>query len=328
MTIASLKTKDQFEGNGSTCDFELPFMFMRDEDIEVIVSDANGFETVQALGSDYELTGAGKQTCGECHMKRTLQSGEMLFVRRSPVLTQETDYLENGAFPAASHEAALDKLTMICQALSERLDRTISLRISSAVEGLVLPEPDADKLLGWNAAQSNLENKDVADFGQVLIPLSVGQGGTGAATTTEALINLGFGATGMAVACCESGDEVIKTIDPMDTFVRTFSGSLLKAAYGDEAQEHTGTDLSDLVVERNHISWTLAADSQFTDVVLPYDGTYVFHVYPEGHNLALAASYKTEEVLLEPNPLAGEIRLVIEQYNARKTILAVQNVRA
>nr|WP_321259712.1 phage tail fiber protein [uncultured Pseudodesulfovibrio sp.] len=326
MTIASLKTKEYFSGNGSTRVFELPFMFMRDEDVEVLVSDAEGVETVQVLGSDYTLTGAGEQSCGVCHMSRTLQKEEVLFVRRSPVLTQEADYLENGAFPAASHEAALDKLTMICQALSERLDRTISLRISSAVEGLVLPEPAADNVLGWNAAQDNLENKEIIDFGQVAIPISVTQGGTGATNPTEALIGLGFGATGMAVSCCSTGEEVLQTIDSEGNIVRTLSGSLLKAVYGDEAQVHTGTDLSELVVERNHVVWTLTEESHFTDVSLPYDGTYVFHVYPAGYELNLAVSYKMSEMLASPNPLAGEIRVVVEQFNARKTILVVQNM--
>jgi len=328
MTIASLKTKDNFDGNGSTENFELPFMFLRDEDVEVIVSDLDGIETVQVLGSDYTLTGAGEQTCGECHMNRKLQSGEILFVRRSPALTQEADYLENGAFPAASHEAALDKLTMICQALSERLDRTISLRISSAVEGLVLPEPEADKLIGWNASQTNFENKDITDFGQVTVPIPVSMGGAGAKSTTEALDHLGFGAIGMAVACCGSGDEVLETIAPNGKLVQTVSGCLLKAAYGDEAQVHTGTDLFELTVERNHIAWTLTAESQFTDVALPYDGTYVFHIYPEGNDLSLAAFYKTDGYQVGPSPLAGEIRVVVEQYNERKTILSLQNVEA
>ncbi len=106
------------------------------------------------------------------------------------------------------------------------------------------------------------------------------------------------------------------------------TSDLLQAVYGDEAQTHTDTDLSALTVNRNHIKWTLTEASQFSDVTLPYDGTYIFHVYPAGFGLVLAASYKTDGGLADPDSAAGEIRIVIEQYNSRKSIIGLQNVEA
>ena len=44
--------------------------------------------------------------------------------------------------------------------------------------------------------------------------------------------------------------------------------------------------------------------------------------------LVLAASYKHDGSLPSPDPDAGEVRIVVEQYNARKTILSLQNVEA
>lgn len=122
---------------------------------------------------------------------------------------------------------------------------------------------------------------------------------------------------------------VEQAIDLADAnILRANVTKLLTAVYGDEAQTHTGTDLSGLTVIRNHIQWTLTADSQFSDVTLPYDGTYVFHVYPAGHGLTLAASYKTDGNLPDVDTAAGEVRIVVEQYGSRKSIISLQNMEA
>jgi hypothetical protein len=81
-------------------------------------------------------------------------------------------------------------------------------------------------------------------------------------------------------------------------------------------------------VTRNHVSWTLTANSSFSEATLPYDGTYVFHVYPATYTLTLAAAYKTDGNLPDPDPAAGEIRIVVEQYNSRKSIISLMNLEA
>lgn len=330
MTISSTIAKTVYAGNGSTTAFAVPFPFTRDEDIEVVLSSLES-ETVQASSTDYQLAGAGESSGGTCTMTAPPQEGETLVIRRNPAMVQEVDYVENDAFPASSHEAALDKLTMICQALAERLDRTLSFRISSAVSGVELPDPDPGCLLGWNEDGDNLRNAELANFGEVVLPLSVNQGGTGAETGDNALDNLGFGTTGKAVAAAGTESEGLAALDaePADTAIlKADLPDLLQAVFGDEAQTHTGPDLADLTVTRNHIMWTLTGASQFSDVALPYDGSYVFHVYPATSALSLATSYKTDGNLPDPDAAAGEIRLVVEQYNSRKTIVSLQNMGA
>ncbi|NDV18234.1 hypothetical protein GO013_02220 [Pseudodesulfovibrio sp. JC047] len=334
MTISSEKSKEAYKSSTDS-PYVVPFMFVNDEDIEVVLKQKDGTEVPLSLGTEYQLFGAGDQAGGQCQLTTPLDEDEALFIRRSPRITQETDYIENAAFPAASHEAALDKLTMICQSLSERLDRTITLRISSAVKGLHLPEPEKNTIIGWNATQTDLENKKITDYGQVSIPIPVDQGGTGTDNVTDALINFGFGATGMALCGCETSNEAFETVVSGESFetiisekklVQSDCRALLRTVYGDEAQVHTGTDLSGLTISRNHVLWTLTTDSQFSDVPLPYDGTYVFHLYPNGHELALAASYKTDVRVPFPDPQAGEIRIVVERFNSRKTIVSLQNM--
>jgi hypothetical protein len=589
MTVSSTDSKTIYAGNGSTASFAIPFMFMRDEDIELVLSTAQG-ERTQTPGTDYALTGAGDSTGGLCTMTVPPAPGEVLVIRRNPSMVQEVDYVENDAFPAATHEAALDKLTMICQALAERLDRTITFRISSAVTGVSLPDPEPGRGLAWNAAGDDLANMDMAALDGVLLPLAVSQGGTGAQTAPQALANLGFGPTGVALAASLDPAQARAAMDaqPADPATLTaHTPDLLRAVYGDEACgnvgpnvspdpafEHdgatggwglagtptptiadgvldftgcpvggsiyysspvfgeegkkylirtvvdsmtfgdinalfyqhssdegfaenfgqlitgpgtyydivetdadstivslkvrsavtdavvsefsvypldcgeeiapdpkfmldgtaggwevtgaasiadgvgslsaegdliyyatntygskflcevvvssmTGTpilrnrrgvsgnvdhalslgtnrilceplvpgeanwiglmsaagetldvttfsisvidgipglDLSTLDVTRNHIQWALLSDSQFSDMELPYDGTYVVHVYPLGHTLGIAASYKSNGALPDPDPDAGEIRITVEQYLGRKTIVSLQNM--
>jgi hypothetical protein len=331
MTISSTESKAIYAGDGITSTFPVPFMFLRNEDIRVLVMDGDGMERPRYEGTDYSLFGVGEQMGGTCVLTSPPEPGQTLVVSREPTLVQEVDYVENDAFPAATHEAALDKLTMICQALAEKLDRALTFRISSAVTGVNLPDPGPDLVLAWNAKGDDLVNKNVAGSGALTVPVPISQGGTDADNPAEALFNLGFGAVGLTVAGCEDEAEVLAAIgaQPADAdLLKADEPGLLRAAYGDDAQVHSGSDLSGLAVARNHVVWVLTDESQFSDVPLPYDGTYVFHVYPGGNPLSLAASYKSDGMLPDPLPEAGEIRIAIEQYNSRKTLVSLQNMEA
>ena len=220
MTVATTINRVAYAGNGSTASFAIPYPFTAAEDIEVVLSTPDG-ETGLVPGADYQLSGAGEPSGGTCTLTVPPAGGEILVIRRDPAIVQEVDYIENEAFPAATHEAALDRLTMVCQALAERLDRTLSFRVSSAVTGVELPDPDPGRLLGWDANGENLRNADLANFGEVALPLAVEQGGTGAGTSSEALDNLGFGATGKVLAGAASSAQgrAILDAEPADTAI-------------------------------------------------------------------------------------------------------------
>lgn len=331
MTIASTQSKAVYGGNGSTATFAVPFLFLRDEDIEVVLTDTEGLETGLVISTDYTLSGAGEPAGGICTLSTPPEPGQVLVIRRNPAMVQEVDYVENDAFPAQTHEAALDKLTMICQALAERLDRTITFRVSSAVTGVELPKPESGRFLGWNEAGDDLTNRDLADIDGVALPLAVDQGGTGADTPAAALSNLGFGTVGASLAAADDSAAAQAAMDaePADTAIlKTDLPDLLRTVYGDEPQTYTGADLSTLTVSRNHILWSLTGASTFSDVTLPYDGTYIFHVYPGGHDLAIATSYKNVGTLETPDPAAGEVHIAVEQFNGRKTIVSLMNMEA
>lgn len=130
MTIASPVSSASFAGNGVTLSFPLPFRFVSSADVAVVLRDAGGGETLLTETTDYTLSGAGEASGGACVLASPPLPGQTLVCTRAPRILQETDYQENDAFPAESHEAALDLLTMICQALDERLGRAALLPVS------------------------------------------------------------------------------------------------------------------------------------------------------------------------------------------------------
>ncbi|WP_285906757.1 phage tail fiber protein, partial [Pseudodesulfovibrio pelocollis] len=245
MTVSSIESKTLYAGNGSTASFAIPFMFLRDDDIELVLSTAQG-EHPLAVSTDYTLSGAGNHTGGQCFLTVPPGQGEVLVIRRNPAMVQEVDYVENDAFPAATHEAALDKLTMICQALAERLDRTITFRVSSAVTGVSLPEPEPGRALAWNDTGTNLANKDVTGQGSVFLPLSLDQGGTGAATVAEALANLGFTPLGAALAAVPDAAQARQVLgaQPANPAILTSdSAATLAVGYAETSAPYTDGDI-------------------------------------------------------------------------------------
>ena len=68
--------------------------------------------------------------------------------------------MQNDAFPAESHERALDKLTMQTQQLAEEIGRALTLPATAASVSTTLPLPQANNVIGWNESGSGLANVD------------------------------------------------------------------------------------------------------------------------------------------------------------------------
>jgi hypothetical protein len=167
MTVSSETKRADYTGNGSTTNFATVFRFLQNSDVKVILTvTATGTETVQTETTNYTLVGAGLDGGGTVTMLVAPPSGTTLTIKRDVPLTQGTDYVENDAFPAESHERALDKLTMITQQMQEELDRSLKLQETDQSAGLLVPSPDNGKLLRWDA-DDNLENVSETQLGTI-----------------------------------------------------------------------------------------------------------------------------------------------------------------
>lgn len=155
MTVSSTTTKVSYAGNGSTTAFSAPFYFILASDLKVTLRSATGTETVKTLTTNYTVSGAGVSSGGTVTMLVAPASGETLVIQRNVPLTQEVDYQANDPFPAATHEAALDKLTMETQQLNEALARSLKISTTNTMtstEFTVNAATRANKVLGFDAA--------------------------------------------------------------------------------------------------------------------------------------------------------------------------------
>ena len=122
MTVSSTTTKMSYTGNGSTSVFAYTFKIFADTEIKVWV---NGI--LQTLTTHYTVSGAGSSSGGNVTFETASipASTHPIVFGRNIARTQVTDYVENDTFPAETHEAALDKLTLIAQEIDNKLSADI-----------------------------------------------------------------------------------------------------------------------------------------------------------------------------------------------------------
>jgi len=131
MALQSETSRIQYNGNNSTtASYAVPFYFFENSHIKAVVTNSSGVDTTLSLGSGFSLTGAGNVTGGTLTTTTAVPSSSKLTIYREVPVTQTTSYAEGGDFPAASHERALDKLTMLVQQTKRIADR--SLKVSES----------------------------------------------------------------------------------------------------------------------------------------------------------------------------------------------------
>ena len=116
MTVSTSTSSATYTGNAATVLFAVPFYFLVSTDLVLQQKVyATGVVRTLILGSDYTLTGAGVNAGGAATLAVAPAVGDTLYIARNVSVVQNTAYPSNSPFPAASHEMALDRLTMIAQ---------------------------------------------------------------------------------------------------------------------------------------------------------------------------------------------------------------------
>ena len=156
MTVSSTTKRNSYTGNGSTTTFAYSFKIFDDDDITVILrTTATGTETVQTKTTHYSVTGVGSASGGNVVFGSAPTSAQTVVLLRQTAQTQATDYTPNDPFPAASHEDALDKLTLMTQDQQDELDRSIKLsrtNTMTSTEFTVGATDRANKILAFDSS--------------------------------------------------------------------------------------------------------------------------------------------------------------------------------
>jgi len=133
MTVQAATLRADYTGNGATTTFAVPFYFLLDSDLSLVLQDNSAYPptvNVLVLGSDYTVSGAGNPSGGSATLTVAPTSTQRLTVLRDLDLTQLSHYVPNDPFPAASHESSLDRLTMQVQQLQEQINRCVKFPAS------------------------------------------------------------------------------------------------------------------------------------------------------------------------------------------------------
>lgn len=134
MTVSTQESIIRYKGNPSTKVYQIPFRWLEDTDIIIQKQDAAGNIELLTYLTDYTLTGEGQEQGGYVTFVAPFLTTDTIVIQRVVPYTQETDYEENEIFPADSHEAALDKLTMEVQQLAEESSRALKINVFSTVD--------------------------------------------------------------------------------------------------------------------------------------------------------------------------------------------------
>jgi len=128
MALQNDTSRIQYNGNNSTTSsYAIPFVFFENAHIKCVVTSSAGVDTTLALGSGFNVTGAANANGGSLTTTTAVPTSSKVTIFRNVPATQTTSYQEGGDFPAASHERALDKLTMIAQQTKRLADRALKV---------------------------------------------------------------------------------------------------------------------------------------------------------------------------------------------------------
>lgn len=136
MTVSMQITKRIYQGNGSARRWDVDFPLISADDLAVYLTSPQGVE--EELFSDFsvDLLSHTLTYPTEQSGKAPLAEGWKLTVLRKTPLTQDIDLLRQGELDAEVLEQGYDKLTMLVQELSEKVDRSIKYPVSSQESNL------------------------------------------------------------------------------------------------------------------------------------------------------------------------------------------------
>ena len=186
MTISSDQNRWSFPNNTGVSSFVYGNKIFAETDLKVYVD-----SVLQTVNTDYIVTGVGSEAGGSIVLNAPPAGSFSVVIVRDVPKTQGTDLPFGGVFPAAAIEDVFDKITVLSQQNSDRIDRTLVLADTDPDSIGTLPDKASrsSKFLGFDAAgepiasAGSIDGLFVSAFGQTLVD----DDNAGAARTTLGL---------------------------------------------------------------------------------------------------------------------------------------------
>ncbi len=171
MSITDLDVKGVTAGDGIITAFTIPFQFQEDAEVGVYLVSGT-VETKQTIVTNYTISGTTVT-----FLVAPVSPNQVVLIRET-VKNQPTDLINAGPLTLANIEKRLDVLTQMAQELGEEISRTFKVQRSTVPTGFILPAPSADKVIGWDTAGTQLENKTLTLTGAPLASQAEAEAGT------------------------------------------------------------------------------------------------------------------------------------------------------
>lgn len=174
MTVPSTPRKaGPFSGDGVATTFPFTYKVFAPGDVAVTIANAQGVETELVLNADYSVTLNPNQETSPGGFVTYPLSGSPLPTGSKLSITGDLDYDQpldlpsGGNFSPLALENQLDRMVMQIQQLREVLNRTLRAPVTSNVDS-ALPSPDSNALIGWNSAETGLQNFPLSQIATAL----------------------------------------------------------------------------------------------------------------------------------------------------------------
>ena len=169
MANTNTVVKQTYACNGSNHNFAIPFFFIAGEESVIkvyLIDDATQVATLLALTADYTLDSPATTVTTIA----AYAVGKSIQVKRVSPKVQTSEFIQ-GSFPFQSIEDQFDRVVNLVQEVED--NNTGFLALPVGVTNLELPVPTANKLIGWNAGATALENKSESDVPAIQSDLTI-----------------------------------------------------------------------------------------------------------------------------------------------------------
>lgn len=125
MAVTNTTRKKSYTGDGTSTVFTFPFKIQLVTDLQVFV---NG--VLQTSG--FTISGAGSDTGGFVTFASAPASGAAILLFRNVPVDQQVSTTNNSSILQSVFDSSIDKLTMICQQLTENLGRCLQMAVTGS----------------------------------------------------------------------------------------------------------------------------------------------------------------------------------------------------
>lgn len=143
-------------GNGVTTNYTIGFPFQYNSQIVAYIQSEAAVPYTQTLlvygagAGKYTITGGDPGTT--VVMGTAPTSSQRVIIRRVSAITQEVDYDEASAFPAADTEKQMDKMIQVILEQEHKINKKVGLNEASTSTTPTIPDALSDRFIIWNHA--------------------------------------------------------------------------------------------------------------------------------------------------------------------------------